>query len=161
MDGWTCAACGGPVPQNEGETTGEAVRRHARTAGHPSASVSRQQPGGTVQRWRTPEEREREPERAEEAAERAREREQWRLAEQADHGGSKGHQAAPGGGEHRRNGSTRRQRWDALPLSTRVCVCLSLWLGALIFSVWLAGLGDPPQPPSAGYCYRYPTTEGC
>ncbi|GLX54654.1 hypothetical protein Shyhy01_76030 [Streptomyces hygroscopicus subsp. hygroscopicus] len=125
-------------------------------------------PGGIVQRWRTPEDRERERERAKEKverarekAERARDREGWRLADQADLGRKRGSQAAPGWVEHRRKVSTRRQRWDALPLSMRVCACLSLWMGALIFATWLAGLDDPPQPPSGGYCSRYPYTKGC
>jgi hypothetical protein len=71
MGTWICETCGEPAPQNEGETTGAAVRRHARSAGHPPAGVSRQTPGGAVQRWRTPEEREREREWAKEKAERA------------------------------------------------------------------------------------------
>jgi hypothetical protein len=162
VDTWTCEARGGPVPQSEGETAGAAVRRHARTAGHPPASVSRQQPGGVVQRWRTPEERERERERAAETAERARKPKGRRLPEPANPAGGKGHQAGsasrkrhqptPGWVEHRRNASTRRQWWDGLPLSTRVCVTLALLFGALMLGGWLADLTE--EPPPVTYCTR-------
>lgn len=60
MGAWTCEACGGAVPQSEGETTAAAVRRHARSTGHPPSSVRRERPGGVTQRWRTPEDREQE-----------------------------------------------------------------------------------------------------
>ncbi|GAB7110638.1 hypothetical protein JCM4814A_89550 [Streptomyces phaeofaciens JCM 4814] len=60
MDTWTCEACGRPVAQSDGETTAAAVRKHAREARHRAASVRRQKPGGITQRWRVPEDRERE-----------------------------------------------------------------------------------------------------
>lgn len=63
MDPWVCEACGGEVPQSEDETTAAAVRRHTRTTGHPPSSVRRELPGGISQRWRTPEDRERDKRR--------------------------------------------------------------------------------------------------
>lgn len=138
---WTCEACGQPVAQAEGLTTAAAVRAHASKVGHDQASVRRVLPSGTMQRWRT--EDEREQQRAKERVVRAEEQPRRALL-----------QTERRGSWEDRSSSARRWALPELAMPTPEWLGLG-GLGAVLLGILLKAVGY-----EAGYCATHPHSDG-